>query len=734
MEGPSAPIPVAVSPMEGPSAPIPVAVSPMEGPSAPIPVAVSPMEGPSAPIPVAVSPMEGPSAPIPVSSTPTVTAGGNQDPHPTEVTPEESQAMGSFQCVVTDEELAGLDLGRLNITSSPPPPSSPPRPPPSFSIIFDNLNFQGKTHHQTVNQHNKLYNWTHHMAVQDKVNPHHLPNSGATKPLPDIDLDEVLPTHHTQVFYRKETIVLCSRTVTKYCKAFKPFQDVVVRHIPHQYSEVMAEKSVEVPLGLLFKDENVTGDLVDILLHLQKEYVPRREGELCPIFAGGDRLTEGNSRNIQWAFQDGDNPEDRLEGLDFKYEDWHGIRNFYEIDRRIFYSEKSAKEHGTMCSNMNKLKASNAKKGPHQDYNAYKQHVDTEVDAIILAATMEHFGMETLEDMPTKGDFPDPETLAQASKEQRRQWLTTLVGAVVDKFVMMEEGDILGNLTRCVKDSFYPKECPSHPCRYPGCERVYLFPTGRDKHEVNVHGGLNVPPTPTPTPAPEDVPSDKPKESKESEDFKRNYTLSRLSLGLLLRNMRDSVKEGDGERLQRLYSYALLYYRAYGHTQYAYSCLLMKVQIASILSPYKAHQLTWNRFFNRSGGVGRNISLDLRLEHLNNFLKSFLKNMGPNLNEQSASRVSRSLHCLDQLMTNQDRTLGVKKPSGYHHSASVEDDVKLLLEEIRGADLLAIVPGRSFDAFPSFNRNLLSKLKYKPMADWMKGRFRLWNKKYHTDV
>ncbi|CAH1277454.1 FAM186A [Branchiostoma lanceolatum] len=218
MEGTSAPIPV--TPMEGTSAPIPV--TPMEGTSAPIPV--TPMEGTSAPIPVPtteetsapipVTPVEGTSAPIPVSSTPTVTARGNQDPHPTEVTLEESQAMGSFQCVVTDEELAGLDLGRLNITSSPPP-GSPPRPPPSFSIIFDNLNFQGKTHHQTVNQRNKLYNWTHHMAVQDKV------------------------------FYRKETIVLCSRTVTKYCKAFKPFQDVVVRHIPHQYSEVMAEKSVE---------------------------------------------------------------------------------------------------------------------------------------------------------------------------------------------------------------------------------------------------------------------------------------------------------------------------------------------------------------------------------------------------------------------------------------------------------------------------------------------------------
>ncbi|XP_078581266.1 uncharacterized protein LOC144864791 isoform X2 [Branchiostoma floridae x Branchiostoma japonicum] len=334
----------------------------------------------------------------------------------------------NFQCVITDEELAMMDIGRLHITSPPPLLNSPPRP---YSIIFDNLNFHIKIHHQTTSQHNKIYNWTHHMAVQDRVTPHHLPDNGATKPLPDIDLDEVLPTIHTQVHYRRELIALCSRTITFYCLAFKPFQDTVLRHLPHQYSKEMAEKSVEVPLGLLFKDENVTGDLVDILLHLQNEYVPKRGEKLCPLFAGGDRLSEGNSRNIQWAFQDGDTCEDRLEGLNLKYEDWHAIRNLHGIHMRIFFSEKSAKERGTMCSNMNVLKNTNAKKGPDKDYNAYKEFVEKDTDALLLAATMDHFNMESLEDTPST--FPAPDVIAQASLQERRQILTDLVGQVVDK-------------------------------------------------------------------------------------------------------------------------------------------------------------------------------------------------------------------------------------------------------------------------------------------------------------
>lgn len=39
--------------------------------------------------------------------------------------------------------------------------------------------------------------------------------------------------------------------------------------------------------------------------------------------SSGDRLTEANCQNLQWAFADGVTKEDRLEGMVFKFEDWH---------------------------------------------------------------------------------------------------------------------------------------------------------------------------------------------------------------------------------------------------------------------------------------------------------------------------------------------------------------------------------------------------------------------------
>lgn len=68
-----------------------------------------------------------------------------------------------------------------------------------------------------------------------------------------------------------------------------------------------------------------------------------------------------------------------------------------------------------------------------------------------------------------------------------------------------------------------------------------------------------------------------------SADYKKEHTEARLSFGFLLLNFLDAVKEGDGERLMRLYKVALLIFKTYGHSQYAYSTLLLTVQINATL-------------------------------------------------------------------------------------------------------------------------------------------------------
>ena len=119
-------------------------------------------------------------------------------------------------------------------------------PPPTYSIIFDNLDFFLRASHQSSHHSDQNIHWVHHIAVQDRIPTHHITNE---KPVTDIlqyDLSMSLPGSETQNFLRREFIVLGSRMLCRYLPAFKTFSDVVVNHMPHQYSKEMAQRSTDV--------------------------------------------------------------------------------------------------------------------------------------------------------------------------------------------------------------------------------------------------------------------------------------------------------------------------------------------------------------------------------------------------------------------------------------------------------------------------------------------------------
>ena len=69
-----------------------------------------------------------------------------------------------------------------------------------------------------------------------------------------------------------------------------------------------------------------------------------------------------------------------------------------------------------------------------------------------------------------------------------------------------------------------------------------------------------------------------------------------LSLGLLLYNADDSVKEGDGERLMRVWKFLTFVFRSHGKHKYALAGLRLMASRLALLTPRQAHRLTWNRF------------------------------------------------------------------------------------------------------------------------------------------
>ena len=153
-------------------------------------------------------------------------------------------------------------------------------------------------------------------------------------------------------------------------------------------------------------------------------------------------------------------------------------------------------------------------------------------------------------------------------------------------------------------------------------------------------------------------------------DDRYNYATARLNFGMTVFNFDDAVKEGDGERILRCWKFFMLIFRGYKHTKYAFAALQLFFFSTCLLSKRLCHLLKWNRTVNSKRGKGQNISLDLRLEHLNNLLKEMLKCLGVNVTQKSAQRCKEAISALEEILRNMDTDLGIDQPREHHISAN----------------------------------------------------------------
>ena len=126
-----------------------------------------------------------------------------------------------------------------------------------------------------------------------------------------------------------------------------------------------------------------------------------------------------------------------------------------------------------------------------------------------------------------------------------------------------------------------------------------------------------------------------------------NYARVLCHFASLALEFLDSWAEEDGERILRCWKVFLLHFYVVGRTKYSWEALRLQFQLVALL-PALSHQLKWNRFIN-TRGTRQDIPCDLHNEHMNKLFKKIVKNMGPNLTEQSVMRAARSVTALQDM-------------------------------------------------------------------------------------
>ncbi|CAB4029041.1 Hypothetical predicted protein [Paramuricea clavata] len=164
--------------------------------------------------------------------------------------------------------------------------------------------------------------------------------------------------------------------------------------------------------------------------------VDGKDSVLLRVAQHGDQLFEERGRNVQWAFGDGANQYDRLEGLRTEFADWHAKFTFYKSD--IFVNTQSAAER--------------------------------EMEAHICAAFMEMLSMSTLED--SKPSMPNKDV----PKTIRQKWLLDICKGIVDKYVFgVPDVNTLVEETQNLQNAMTAE----FVCRAPTCNAKYIHHSGR---------------------------------------------------------------------------------------------------------------------------------------------------------------------------------------------------------------------------------------------------------------
>ena len=156
-----------------------------------------------------------------------------------------------------------------------------------------------------------------------------------------------------------------------------------------------------------------------------------------------------------------------------------------------------------------------------------------------------------------------------------------------------------------------------------------------------------------------------------------SYSVQVLRLGCLFMEFADAIREGDGEHVLRCWRYLMPIFLSSGCRNYACESANMLLQYSYALSPTLANDLLWSRFVNVHGRPGKNIAVDLHMEHLNRLAKDAIRFQGANKTKRAIERVGRSIGTLSPVLLQFDTENSISTPSSGHNKSDPKKTLTL---------------------------------------------------------
>ncbi len=163
-------------------------------------------------------------------------------------------------------------------------------------------------------------------------------------------------------------------------------------------------------------------------------------------------------------------------------------------------------------------------------------------------------------------------------------------------------------------------------------------------------------------------------------------------------------------RVLRCWKYMIPIFSASGNSNYACEAANLLLQHKYTLSPRLSAQLMWSRFVNTTGRPGKNIPVDLHMEHLNKIAKGAIRFQGSNRSKKAIKRIGRAIGTLSPMLDKNLSTMLLLHPA----------DKESLIHRSQWTcqSFVIIRKGRKHRKFPH-PKDVLNDKEKKTIVDWL---------------
>ena len=179
------------------------------------------------------------------------------------------------------------------------------------------------------------------------------------------------------------------------------------------------------------------------------------------------------------------------------------------------------------------------------------------------------------------------------------------------------------------------------------------------------------------------------------------YAKDLLTMGLLWYGFRDAVREGDGDRIVRYWKFLMVLFKTEKHYNYANEAFNFLAQTV-LLSPRQVNELKWARTVNTSGRRGKNIPVDLHMEHLNRRLKVMLRNLGSNIMPSTAKRAARVLGVVEKICAQFKAETSITQNKDFHSVPSIKKDLSYISKQLIDGKVFQVINNRQHNAYKNY--------------------------------